>query len=384
MRSTQYHYLAAELQQRSTAVLLHRLRPRDFSRRCPAVLLVTCLLLAAARRVSLSAIAAVRRGCPSRETLRKSLLATLPGYDALRRDLPTLLRDSLPRGLSRHPGRRRYPLAIDGHRVAYYKRGRTPPPHVRKGQRHAGTVYGHDYATVSLLRKGQYYVLAATPYDPGEGSASLVRRLLRQAAKSGFSPRYVLLDRSFWSADVMADLRRAGCPFLIPVLGRGRRATAPGGPTSTRRFVENCPTGWYRYRITNRRKTRSVDLTIVVRRRRHADSRGRRGWAYAMWGMDLSTVSGVQERYRRRFRIESSYRLLETGRARTSSRSEAVRLWYVILAMVLVNLWLTLRREASQKWGPRDRAWYPEALLVLGQVLLEIQVQDTPLGSAHK
>jgi hypothetical protein len=50
----------------------------------------------------------------------------------------------------------------------------------------------------------------------------------------------------------------------------------------------------------------------------------------------------------------------------------------VVLALLLANLWLTLRREASQRWGRRDRAWYPEALLVLEQILLEIPVQELP------
>src|SRR5262249_20584036 len=108
-----------------------------------------------------------------------ALYATLPAYDALRRRLPALLRASLPRGLLRHPRRRRYPLIIDLHRVPYYKRGRTPPRHVRKGQRLAGTRYAHDYATASLLRKGQYYVVAVTPYDPGESLADVTRLAAR-------------------------------------------------------------------------------------------------------------------------------------------------------------------------------------------------------------
>src|SRR5580704_5676926 len=145
MRASQYHQLAHELQDRTTGLLLRLLRPADFSGRCTALLLLSCLVLAAARRLSLAAVAAVRRSCPSRETLRQALYATLPGYDALRRRIPALLRASLPRRLARRRSRRRYPMAIDLHRVPYYKRGRTPPAHARKGQRLAGTRYAHDY-----------------------------------------------------------------------------------------------------------------------------------------------------------------------------------------------------------------------------------------------
>ena len=123
------------------------------------------------------------------------------------------------------PGRRhrRYPLAIDIHAIAYFKRGGTPPSHVRKGKPRPGTAYGHHYASASLLRKGQYYIVALTPFDPGESTAALVRRLLRQATANGFAPRYVLMDRGFWSADVFRYLQQARYPFLIPVMPRGKR-----------------------------------------------------------------------------------------------------------------------------------------------------------------
>jgi len=371
MRVCQYRSLAHDLQQQATAVLSRRFRPRDFSRRCTAPLLLGCLILAAARRLSLAAVAAVRPGGPSRETLRQALLATLPDYDGLRRATPALLRDSLPRALRPRPGRRRYPVAVDLHRVAYYKRGRTPPAHVRKGQRLHGTRYAHDYATAGLLRKGQYYTVALTPFDPGEDLAAVVRRLLRQAAGLGFSPRYVLLDRGFWSVEVIRYLYRARHPFVLPVAARGKKATSPGGPTSTQVFF-HCPSGRYRYRLGNARG-HAATVGVVVLRRRRADRSGRRAWVYAAWRVHYARLSGVQRAYRRRFRVESSYRLLEAGRGRTSSRDEGLRLGYVLLAVVLVNLWLTLRRQAARRWGKGEagRAWYVQLAVALDRVLLE-------------
>lgn len=374
MRAIQYRQLAAQLQERTTALLLRQLQPEDYSCSCTAVLLVSCLILAAARRLSLSAVAALRPACPSRETLRQALHATLPDYAALRHRVPKLLRAALPRGLTRHLGRRRYPLVLDIHRVPYYKRGQSPPPHVRKGQRLEGTRYAHDYATVSLLRKGQYFVLAVTPYDPGESLADLTRRLLRQAAALGFAPRYVLMDRTFWSADVFRYLQRARYPFVLPVQARGKTAKAPGGPTGTQVFFHRCPSGSYTYRVANRQKQTAV-VTILVQRRNHAGQGGKHGryaWAYAVWRVDLATARSAQESYRRRFRIESSYRLLETGRGRTSSRDEGLRLWYVILAVLLVNAYLQLRRETSRVWGPGEagQCWCLELLVALGEMLL--------------
>jgi len=359
MRTSHYRYLARQVQQQTAGLLMDQLRPPDYSKRCTAWVLLGCLVLAAAARISLAAAAALRSLCPSRETLRKALLATLPDYHSLLHRLPTLLQSSLPRGLRKH--HRRYPIAIDLHNVPYYKRHRPPPEHVRKGQRVAGTRYSHQYATASLLRKGQYYVVALTPYDPDDDLADLVRRLLRQAAHIGFSPRYVLLDRSFWTAAVLRYLQHARYPFLLPVQARGRKPTAPGGPTSTRKFFHGCATGQYRYTLKDPRRHLTATVTIVVLRRNQAGRRGRHGryaWVYGLWRMPLSALVWIRQSYRRRFRIESSYRMLEEARGRTSSREEGWRLWYMVLAALLLNVWLDLRRQGAARQGRAAKEWY--------------------------
>ena len=378
MRTFQYRHCARQLQDQATTLLLGVLRPADFSPHCTALTLLSCLLLAAARCLSLAAVAVLRPRTPCRETLRQAWLATLPNYDTLCRRLPALLRASLPRSLRRRRPRRRYPLAIDLHGVPYYKRRRTPPAHTRKGKRFPGTCYGHLYATACLLRKGQYFTVALTPYRPDEDLAGVVRRLLQQAARSGFAPRYVLMDRGFWSADVFRYLQRARYPFVLPVLGRGKRPTTPGGPTGTQAFLHGCPSGRYPYRVRNRQQ-QSAAVTVVVQRRNHGGRRGRHGrytWAWALWRVPRACLRWVRESYRRRFRIESSYRLLEAGRGRTSSRDEGVRLWYVVLAVLLVNLWLQARRAGARTWHPSLRRWWNHLLIVLAQQLLEMPAAD--------
>lgn len=359
MRTSHYRHLARQVQQQTVGLLMHQLKPQNFSQRCTALVLLGCLVLAAAARISLSAVAALQSGFPSRETLRHALLATLPDYQTLLHRLPALLRTSIPRGLRKR--RRRYPIAIDLHDVPYYIRHRPAPEHVRKGQRLAGTCFKHQYATASLLRKGQYYVVAFTPYDPNDDWADLVRRLLRQAAQNGFSPRYVLLDRSFWTAAVLRYLQQARYPFMLPAQARGKKPTAPGGPTSTRRFFHGCATGTYSYTLKDPRRQLAATVTIVVLRRNQAGRRRRHGryaWVYGLWHMNLSALAWVRQSYRRRFRIESSYRMMEEARGRTSSRNEGWRLWYMVLAGLLLNVWLDLRRQAAGRQGRAPKEWY--------------------------
>jgi hypothetical protein len=374
MRTSHYLLLSQQVQQQTVGVILQKLRPKDFSKCCSAWSLLSSLVLAAAAHISLAAAAKLRERSCSRETLRQALLSTLPQYQQLLHQVPGLLRASLPRGLRKH-GRRRYPMAIDLHGVPYYKRQRTPPEHVRKGQRTSGTAYGHQYATASLLRKGQYYVVALVPYVPGDDLRSLVRRLLRQAAHNGFAPRYLLMDRSFWAAPLVRYLQQARYPFLMPVPARGKKASAAAGPTGTRKFFHGYRTGLYAYRVTQRRGQCSARVSIAVQRKNRADRRHRQGratWVYAFWGLQRATLPWVQQSYRRRFRIESSYRMIEEARARTSSRNEAWRLWYVVLAALLLNVWLHLRRQSSRtnRGAKRECTWWNRLLVGLIFLLL--------------
>jgi putative transposase len=51
--------------------------------------------------------------------------------------------------------------------------------------------------------------------------------------------------------------------------------------------------------------------------------------------------------YRRRFGIESSYRQMNRVRARTSSTDPALRLLYVGVAFLILNLWVVLKRRMA-------------------------------------
>jgi hypothetical protein len=381
MRTSSYAHYAHQVRHETIGLLHQQLQPCNYSKRCSSWWVLSCLILIAAARLSLAAVAALRDQ-QSRETLRQALLATLPDYQRTLRQLPRLLRASLPRGLRKRfrkgGKRRRYPLALDLHAVPYFKRKATPPPRVRKGKPLPGTAYSHQYATAVLLHKGRYYTVALTPYLPGEDLATLVKRLLQQATANGFPPRYLLLDRYFWSVDVFRYLQQARYPFMMPMLARGKKASTPGGPTGTRAFLHGHPSGWYVYRITKRHGHKKATVNIGVERHNERGKRGRHGrWAraYAVWRMPVANVVNLHESYRRRFRIESSYRLLEAARGRTSSRNETLRLWYVLVAIIMLNRWLELRREASRRSNLIEQ-WWNQLLTTLIFVLLQESYAD--------
>jgi putative transposase len=320
--------------------LQEHLKFKDYKTKTSAQVLWALLLAAAARITSLSDACQRLRDGPSDETARKALLATLPDYGALQRQLNAALAGFLPKALRTHLQR----LAIDLTLIPYHGRPFRDLAEIYRGQAKSGTSHFHASATAYIIRKGQRYTVALTGVRKGESLKDVVQRLLRQAARVGIRPRLLLLDRGFYSVAVVRSLQQARYPFLMPVVCHGRPLKHPKGPSGSYVFRTWKKGGWSTYTLADAKKrTATVSICVKCRnwrgeRKRH----GRQPLIYAYWGYRPPSPESVFTTYRLRFGIESSYRQLHEGRIRTTTRRPVVRLLYVGIALVLRNLWVWL------------------------------------------
>jgi Transposase DDE domain len=339
---------------RSATRYLQRHVPlRDYKRKVTAPTLWAVLLIAAADVTSLHAACGRLDGLASEETTRKALYACLPDFAELQRQLNRALAGRLPRALRRRPQR----LAIDLTLIPYHGEPFRDPAEVYRGLAKAGTSHFHAYATAYVVLKGQRFTVALTAVAKGEPLKEIVRRLLKQARSVGVEPRLLLLDRGFYSVDVIRYLKAARYPFLMPVVIRGRKADDPRGPGGTRVFAVMKRSGWFEHTVrSGTMRTARVSICVSCRNyrgqwRRH----GRQALVYACWGVEGRSCTWVREAYRTRFGIESSYRQMNQARGRTSTRRPELRLLYVGIALVLRNEWVWLHFEvlATPRRGGR-------------------------------
>src|SRR4051794_8969783 len=126
------HRLAAEH-------LQAHLQFKDYKRKTSAQVLWSLLLAAAARITSLSDACQRLDDAPSDETARKALLATLPDYAALQRQLNAALAGPLPKALRKPP----HPLAIALTLTPSHGQPSHAPDEVYRGQAEDGTSHFH-------------------------------------------------------------------------------------------------------------------------------------------------------------------------------------------------------------------------------------------------
>lgn len=336
----QYTLTATTVYHHARFLLQDALDLTDFSPACPARTLLAVVFAATARLTSLFAAGLRLVGAPAAETLRKALLASLPTLGELEDRSNEALAAHLPRRLRRRQQR----LALDLTLVPYHGRYYRDPKEIVRGQAKSGTTHFHAYATVYLIFRGQRFTIALTVVHDGDPLKEVIRRLLRCAAAAGIRPALLLLDREFYSVDVIRYLQAARYPFLMPLVCRGRKADHPKGPSGSRVYKYWRRSGWDTYTLREAGgRTATVSVGVHVRNRRgRRGKRGREQLVYGYWGLQPKSVAWLSETYRQRFGIESSYRQLREAKAKTCSRSPVVRLFLVAVALVLRNVWVWL------------------------------------------
>jgi hypothetical protein len=347
MRRPQYTITAQAIHEHAAALCQKHLRLQDHGPKCTALTLLTLLLYAAARLASLAAACASLSKAPSDTAVRTALLATLPAINELQRRLNRALQGDLPRALRR----RRQPLAIDLTLLPYHGGPLHDANEVYRSQAKDGTSHFHAYATAYVIKKGHRYTVALAYVRKGDDLAEVVKGLLRQAAKAGVRPRYLLLDRGFYQVGVIRYLQAARYPFLMPAPAKGRKADHPQGPSGTRVFHLWKRGGWSRYTLTGKGGRKATASICVKCRNRRGErkKRGRQALVYAFWGLSPSSGQWVYETYRLRFGIEATYRQLREARVRTCTRDPLLRLLYVGIALILRNVWVWLHYAVLSK-----------------------------------
>jgi putative transposase len=354
MRTRHYTITPQHIQAHATHQLTKYLQLRDHGPKTKAATVLALLFYAAARVCSLAAACASLLKAPTDQAVRNALRATLPDIQELQRRLNRALQGDLPKSLRRRP----QPLAIDLILVPYHGQPLEEDAEIYRSKARHGTSHFHAYATAYVIRKGQRFTLALTSVRRGESLKAVVQRLLQQASRVGVRPRYLLLDRGFWSVDVLRYLQAARVPFLMPVVFRGRTADDPRGPSATRVFQTRKRSGWDRYTLTNAQK-RTATVSICVKCRNRRGERGRHGreaLVYGFWGLRPSSYQWVKETYRSRFAIETSYRQLHQARIPTCTPDPLLRLLYVGIALLLRQVWVWLHWEVlarSRRGGRR-------------------------------
>ncbi len=358
--------------------------------KCTASTLLQVLLIAAARTVSIFAACRDLADAPTDQTIRNALEASLPEILELERRLNRSLCTNLPKALFRKSRR----IAIDLTLIPYHGQPHQDKKEIYRSSPKSGTTHFHAYATAAVVHKGHRYTLALLRVEHGTTMKDVVQRLLKIVRRCGVKIRYLLLDKGFFSVEMITYLKRARLGFIIPAMARGRKPKGRKKATGLR-AIRKKKNGYYRHTLKGKvgGKQRSVRVTICVASKRYThkktDERRTKKLMYVVWKVRL-TPREIREMYRKRFGIEASYRQMHEARIKTCTRDPKLRLLFIGIALVLRNIWVWLHfKLAKGKWSEEPKLFlkllrFREMLLWIGQVVGRLLHADEKQGIEYE
>lgn len=290
------------------------------------------LLWAASRQDSIEHASQLLNGVPSGNGIRHHL-SKFKDLPALEGQLISALQANLPGQIIN----RRQRLAIDLHLIPYYgKPSETEGNYVYRSGAKSGTTRFFAYATLYVIRAHQRVTLAVHAVPRGETLVATITYLLAAIEPLKVKIKRLYLDRGFFSIPVIRWLKALGIPFLMPAIIRGKT----GG---TRALCSGSCSYRTSYCLKSQ-KYGSVDCPMVVVCRYHKGRKHQHGIQYLLYvAYDVQVAHHqLHHHYRDRFGIETSYRMKNCCRIRSTTKQPALRLLFVALAFILVNLWVFL------------------------------------------
>lgn len=298
----------------------------DLTRDKHGVLVDLCLA-AASQATSIADACRTTAKAPSERTAQRHL-STIE-LDALeqatRDELWEQARPHLPR---------RVIVSIDWTEVPYHGDPHEHDDELKRSKAKDGTTWFHTYATLYSCVHNKRYTLSVRFVRKHETPTQVLEMLLEEMRERGLRPRLVLTDKGFCTVAAVRLLRRHGLAFIIPLALRGKKAKA---------LCRGRGAHWATYEFGGK-KGEDVRVAVVAKRNKgkyHGKKPGNQYFPYIADGVGADPKR-VDRLYRKRVGIESSYRLMNQARARTSTRNPAVRLFYFTLSFILQNAWVQL------------------------------------------
>ena len=271
---------------------------KDHGWKCTAVVVLSIVIRAATRMISVSAACRDLVSGPSDQAVMTALEDGLPKTLLV---LEERLNDALAAPLPSRMRRRAWEIAIDWHLQPYYGQPQKSRNELYYGKPKQGTKHFHAYASACIVEHGRRYTLALTWVQRHHSMVRVLRRLVARIRKIGLKIRRVLLDRAFFNVPVVEFLQEEKLPFLMPVMIRGRHPKKRRKPSGLR-WIKRQPAGWYPHTMKNAK--RQVTLSICVGYRRHRNRRDgkqrRQKLLFAAWRVHGSPTE-IRHRYRKRF-----------------------------------------------------------------------------------
>ncbi len=240
-----------------------------------------------------------------------------------------------------------YEFAIDLTDDPYYgKTDSSNEKYVIHGKAKKSTNSFYSYASLYITNKNERFTVSVLPVEKSKKMVEYLSYFLDLIKRLNFKIKVLCLDRGFYSIDVFEFLQKNNVPHIVPVIKRGKKM---------KQILKGNKARSEQYVMKNLKKKILLNIVIDVKYLKgKRGKKGRENLGFVVYGIKWSPRK-VSTVYRRRFAIESSYRMRNIVKPKTSTKNAEIRYFYTLVSFLLKNIWLYLQKKhfTILKRGPQ-------------------------------
>jgi putative transposase len=208
--------------------------------------------------------------------------------------------------------------------------------YVIRGQAKKLTNSFFSYIPLHIINKKERFIVSVLPAEKNKTKVEYLSCFIDILNRLNFTIKVLCLDREFYSIDVFELLQNNKIPHIVPVVKKGKQM---------KQILNGNEARIEQYIMKN--STKKILLNIVIDVKYLKEKRGENGrenLGFVVFGVKW-TPRKVSTVYRRRVAIESSYRMRNMTKPRTSSKNANVRYFYTLVSFLLKNIWLYFQKK---------------------------------------
>lgn len=299
---------------------------------CDQQTLFEILIHAASSGDSIENTAKLLKNIPTANDIRYHL-NKINNFEELETQINQILKSRIPLGLKKGCLK----IAIDLNLICYYGKPTSEElPYIYRSEHKSGTNSFYAYATLYVITNNKRVTLAIRGVRRFDTNVAIITYLLAELNYLKINVKKLYLDRGFFNTPVIRWLQALDIPFMMPAIKTGKQ----GGIKKLLKGKKSYKTT---YTITrDQDDSVTFDLWVVCKYRK--GKRKKHGVQYFVYVTHKvkTNLNYIYQDYRKRFGIETSYRLKNICRIRTNNKNPVLRLLFVGISFLLVNIWVNL------------------------------------------
>jgi len=224
---------------------------------------------------------------------------------------------------------------IDVHEQETYSKEKRTSEDIRGGKHKNGTNFFFHFATIQILAKNKILTLKVKLYRRQQSLKKIVEELVRQTQKY-VKIKVLLLDRGFRNVKIVNELEYLQVPILMPCVKDEKTRKELAKLDKNKKIIK----WWFK-----NTKGEFADVKLVMIK--FSDDK-EIGFYTTIPFARLKTAKYFLNLYKKRWNIETGYRLQNQLLARTTCIKGIVRYFYFCYAVAMHNLWLCIKCEIGK------------------------------------